>query len=637
MGTMCNCGAAEKGGCKHLVMLKNLWQAQEKLIITTVSGLLIVFGWLIGRLELTPLLANSLMVMAALVAGYRIALSALHALRFWVLGINALVTLAAVGAIVIGEYWEAAVVTFLFSLGSYLEARTMDKTRDALRKLMELAPQVAHVKKDGEEIEIPADEVQKGDLVIVRPGERIPVDGRVLKGQASVNQSAITGESLPVEKTVGDAVFSSTINEAGYLEIETEQSGGDTTFARIIELVEEAQGEKARSQQLLEKFARYYTPGIIAISALTYLITKNPIISLTLLVIACPGALVIATPVSIVAGIGNAARQGVLIKGGEHLEKTGKIQVVVLDKTGTLTQGKPQVTGVWVKSGSERDLLLKAAAVEKLSEHPLAKPVVQQAEEQGQLPEATEFQVIPGHGVIATVAGKRISVGNRKLVREQGTTIDAEVEERMVAKENVGHTAVIVTEDQQILGVIFIADVPREEALTLVARLKRSGIEKVVMLTGDNSRTAQAIANQLGIDEFRAEMLPEDKVAEIRNLKQQGRIVAMVGDGINDAPAMATADVSIAMGAAGTDVAMETADLVLMADRLEKLPYAIGLSRQTLRVIKQNVSFAVLVVLVLLMGVIGNVVLLASGMLVHEASVLLVILNAMRLLSYRES
>jgi Cd2+/Zn2+-exporting ATPase len=576
------------------------------------------------------------MIIAAVVAGYRIAISALHALRFRILGINALVTIAAVGAIIIGEYWEAAVVTFLFSLGSYLEARTMDKTREALKKLMELAPQVARVKKDGKEFEVPAEDVQKGDIVIVRSGEKIPVDGKVLTGRASVNQAAITGESLPVERTMGDSVFSSTINEAGYLEVETEKSGEDTTFARIIEMVEEAQGEKARSQQLLENFARYYTPGIIVIAALTYLVTKNPITALTLLVIACPGALVIATPVSIVAGIGNAARHGVLIKGGEHLEKAGKIRVVVLDKTGTLTVGQPKVTGLWVKRGTEGDMLLKAAAVEKMSEHPLAKPMVEYADHIGQLPEVTDFQVIPGHGVMAIVAGKTVRVGNRKLIRDHGITIDDELENCMATEENNGRTAVIVSEDQDILGAIFIADVPREDALTLVSRLKRSGVQKVVMLTGDNTRTAKAIAERLGIDEYRAEMLPEQKVAVIKSLKDQGHIVAMVGDGINDAPAMATADVGIAMGAAGTDVAMETADLVLMADRLEKLPYAIGLSRQTLNNIKQNVSFAVLVVLVLLMGVIGNVVVLASGMLVHEASVLLVILNAMRLLKYKE-
>lgn len=622
--------------CNHLAMVINLWQTKDKLIITVASGVMIIAGWLLGRSGSSPVLANWLMVAATIVAGYRIALSAWQALRFRVLGINALVTLAAVGATIIGEYWEAAVVTFLFSLGSYLEGRTLDKTRDALRKLMDLAPQVAVIRKGEAEIKIPAEKVKKGDIAIVRPGEKIPVDGIIIKGEASINQSAITGESLPVDKTVGDKVFSSTINEAGYLEIVTEKSGDDTTFARIIELVEEAQEKKAPTQQLLEKFSKYYTPSIILIAILTYALTKNPLTALTLLVIACPGALVIATPISIVAGIGNAARQGVLIKGGEHLEKAGKIKTVVLDKTGTLTQGRPQVTGVWVNSGTESELLTKAAAIEKFSEHPLAKSIVQQALENGQLMEASEFKVMPGHGVRGILAGKKICVGNRKLIQEQGVVIEPRIEEQMRVKEDAGQTAVLVAEEDQVLGLIFIADVPREEALTLVSRLKRSGVEKVVMLTGDNRRTAKAIAAQLGIDEYRAEMLPEDKAAAIKSLQKEGKIVAMIGDGINDAPAMAVADVGIAMGAAGTDVAMETADLVLMADKLDKLPYAIGLSRQTLTNIKQNVTLAVTVVLVLLLGVIGEVVVLASGMLVHEASVLLVILNAMRLLKYRE-
>lgn len=607
----------------------------EKLIVTSVSGLLIVVGWLAGRLEMSSLVINSLMVVAAVVAGYRIAYNALLALRYRILGINALVTLAAVGAIIIGEYWEAAVVTFLFSLGSYLEARTMDKTRDALRKLLELAPQMANVRRGEEEVVLSAEDVVKGDIVIVRPGEKIPVDGKVIKGQSAVNQAAITGESMPEEKTIGDFVFSGSINEAGYLEIETERSGEDTTFARIIEMVEEAQSEKARSQQLLENFARYYTPGIIVVAALTYLITKNALTALTLLVIACPGALVIATPVSIVAGIGNAARQGVLIKGGEHLEKAGKIQVVVLDKTGTLTKGQPQVTGLWSLTGDEDSLLLKAAAVEKLSEHPLAKPIVERASGMGKIPQAENFSLLPGHGVMGQVAGTRVAVGNRKLLWDLGLQISQEIEARLAEEESNGRTAVLVAEGHEIIGLIYIADVPREDAKTLVARLKQAGVERVVMLTGDNQRTAQAVANQLGIDQVWAEALPEDKLAVIKGLKNEGKVVAMVGDGINDAPAMAAADVGIAMGAAGTDVAMETADLVLMADRLDKLPWAIGLSRQTLRNIKQNVTFAVLVVLVLLVGVVGNVVVLASGMLVHEGSVLLVILNAMRLLKYR--
>ncbi|HHT69947.1 MAG TPA: cadmium-translocating P-type ATPase [Firmicutes bacterium] len=602
---------------------------------TFLAGALIALGWVLGRLFPQNSATDVLMIAAAVIAGWRIAWSAWQALRFRVLGIPALVTLAALGAIAIGEYWEAAVVTFLFAFGSYLEARTLDKTRGALRELLEMAPQVARVKRGGGEEEIPAAEVQVGDVVIVRPGEKIPVDGQVVTGEATVNQAAITGESVPVEKTVGDKVFGGTINEAGYLEIETEKAGEDTTFARIIALVEAAQQEKPRTQELLERFAHYYTPGIMIISLLTFLITGNPVIALTLLVIACPGALVIATPVSIVAGIGNAARHGVLIKGGEHLEKIGRIQTIVLDKTGTLTVGRPELVGLWARSGDEDKMLRLAGAVEKLSEHPLAKPVVAAAESKGLLPEATSFRVLTGRGVVAEVEGRQVAVGTPRLMAELGITVDEEATERLQKEEARGRTAVLVAEGQEIIGAVFLADTPRPEAYRLVEQLKKSGIRNVVMLTGDNARTAEAIATELNLDEFYAEMLPEDKVNVIKQLRQSGQVVGMVGDGINDAPALATADVGIAMGAAGTDVALETADLVLMADRLDKLPYAISVSRATLGNIKQNVVFAIIVVLALLAGVLGQTIVLASGMLVHEASVLLVIINAMRLLRYR--
>ena len=602
---------------------------------TFLAGALIALGWVLGRLFPQNSATDVLMIAAAVIAGWRIAWSAWQALRFRVLGIPALVTLAALGAIAIGEYWEAAVVTFLFAFGSYLEARTLDKTRGALRELLEMAPQVARVKRGPDEEEIPAAEVKVKDVVVVRPGEKIPVDGQVVTGEATVNQAAITGESVPVEKAVGDKVFGGTINEAGYLEIETEKAGEDTTFARIIALVEAAQQEKPRTQELLERFAHYYTPGIMIISLLTFLITGNPVIALTLLVIACPGALVIATPVSIVAGIGNAARHGVLIKGGEHLEKIGRIQTIVLDKTGTLTVGRPELVGLWARSGDEDKMLRLAGAVEKLSEHPLAKPVVAAAESKGLLPEATSFRVLTGRGVVAEVEGRQVAVGTPRLMAELGITVDEEATERLQKEEARGRTAVLVAEGQEIIGAVFLADTPRPEAYRLVEQLKKSGIRNVVMLTGDNARTAEAIATELNLDEFYAEMLPEDKVNVIKQLRQSGQVVGMVGDGINDAPALATADVGIAMGAAGTDVALETADLVLMADRLDKLPYAISVSRATLGNIKQNVVFAIIVVLALLAGVLGQTIVLASGMLVHEASVLLVIINAMRLLRYR--
>ncbi|MDK2887399.1 MAG: Zn2+/Cd2+-exporting ATPase [Thermoanaerobacter sp.] len=625
---------APVGGLFRLERLRELWVAYDKLMITLGSGLLILLGYLAGRLG-WPAAANGLMVLATLLAGYRVAASAWQALRFRVVGINALVTLAALGATIIGEYWEAAVVTFLFSLGNYLEARTMDKTRAALRKLMELAPRVARVRREGTEVEVPAEEVEPGELVLIRAGDKIPVDGRVVRGRAAVNQAAITGESLPVQKEPGDYVFSGTMNESGYLEVEAERTGEETTFARIMQLVEEAQEEKARIQRWLENFARYYTPGIMAVSVLTYLVTRDALLALTLLVIACPGALVIATPVSIVAATGNAARHGVLIKGGEHLEKAGRIRAVVLDKTGTLTRGRPLVKKVRVWRGSEKEMLLKAAAVEKLSGHPLAKPLVERAESLGEIPPAENFQVHPGCGVTGTVDGEIIRVGNRRLMQEASIPVPVDVENYLAGEESAGRTAVLVAIGEEIWGAVSIADEIRDEAKNLVSRLKAAGVRKVVMLTGDNQRVARAVARELGMDEYQAEVLPEGKVEAIRRLKQEGLVVAMVGDGINDAPALAAADVGIAMGVAGADVAMETADIVLMSGRLDKLPYAIGLSRETLKNIRQNVTFAILVVAVLLLGVMGQKVVLASGMLIHEASVLLVILNAMRLMSYR--
>ena len=602
---------------------------------TLIAGTLIALGWSLGRLYPGNIGTPVLMLTATVIAGWPIARQAWQALRFRVLGIPALVTIAALGAIAIGEYWEAAVVTFLFALGSYLEARTLDKTRGALRELLELAPQVARVRQGQEEIEMPAAKVKVGDLVIVRPGEKIPVDGEVATGMATVNQAAITGESLPVEKTVGDKVFGGTINEAGYLEIVTDKAGEDTTFARIIALVAAAQEEKGRSQELLDRFARYYTPGIMAASLLLFLFTRNAILALTLLVIACPGALVIATPVSVVAGIGNAARHGVLIKGGDHLEKIGRIDTIVVDKTGTLTMGRPKLVGMWARSGDEQEFLRLAGAVEKLSEHPLARPVVEAAEENGPLPPADAFQVWTGRGVSAKVEGRQVAVGSVKLMHELGVSIDEIALRHLEREEARGRTAVLVAEDNQIIGALFLADTPRPEAYSLVQELRKHGIHQVIMLTGDNAPTAKAIADELGLDGFSAELLPEEKVDAIKRLRQDGYVVAMVGDGINDAPALAAADVGIAMGAAGTDVALETADLVLMGDRLDKLPYAISLSRGTLRNIKQNVVFAIVVVLALLIGVLGQTVVLASGMLVHEASVLLVTLNAMRLLRYR--
>lgn len=610
---------------------------KEKIVI--YSGILIVLALIMKKLAFFPGIADVFMIAAAFIAGYPIAKNAIQALRYKILGIDALVTIAVIGALFIQEYWEAAAVTFLFIFGSYLEARTLEKTRSSLKSLLDLAPKKATVIRNGVEIEVSPDDVEVGEIVLVRPGEKIPVDGKVKGGRASVNQAAITGESLPVGKNENDTVFSGTVIETGHLEVIAEKVGEDTTFSRILEMVEEAQESKAPMQKFLERFSKYYTPGIMVLAIVVYLITWDIVLALTLLVIACPGALVISAPVSIVAGIGNGAKNGILIKGGEYLEKAGKVKVVAFDKTGTLTIGKPKVTRIQSYRLAEQDLLMLTARAEIRSEHHLGRAVIEEAKlratDNQPLTSAESFEALPGLGLQATVDGQQIFIGNRKLLTEKGIEIPSNVEADMQTEENNGQTAVLIADTEGVLGIISIADVLRDDAYDLIAGLKKAGVKRVAMLTGDNRRTAAAVAKKLGIDEYYAELLPADKVAVLKKMQLNKDIVAMVGDGVNDAPALATADLGIAMGGAGTDVAMETADMVLMTDQLDKLPYALGLSRATVNNMKQNIYFAVAVVFALLIGVLTKNVFLALGMLVHELSVLLVIVNAIRLLRYK--
>jgi len=608
---------------------------KSKKNIVIISGILILLSFLLKYINADAFITDGLMIAASVVAGYSIATNAIGALRYKVLGIEALVTVAVVGAIFIREYWEAAAVTFLFTFGSYLEAITLEKTRSSLKSLLDLAPTTASVYRDGKEIKVSPDEVLKGERVIVRPGEKIPVDGLIIKGKASVNQAAITGESIPVEKETGDSVFSTTVIETGYLELEAQKVGDDTTFARIMEMVEEAQDSKAPTQKFIERFSKYYTPGIMILSIFVYLITRDLELTLTLLVISCPGAMVISAPVSIVAGIGNGAKKGILIKGGEYLEKAGKVDVVAFDKTGTLTAGKPVVTKIQPFIGTEEDILCMAAPVEISSEHHLAKAILQETLGRSiNIEQASEFEVLSGLGVKGVVNDKNVLVGTRRLMENENIIITLKVEEYLQSEESNGQTAVIVAEQGKIAGVISIADKIRDDAYELANRLRKAGVKKVIMLTGDNKRTAEAVAKKLGLDEYYSELLPEDKVSKLNELKNNS-IVAMIGDGINDAPALAVADLGIAMGGSGTDVAMETADMVLMSDNLNRLPYAFSLSRATVKNMKQNIYFAVAVVFILLIGVLTKNVLMAFGMLVHEISVLLVIINAIRLMNYK--
>ncbi|MBD8061912.1 heavy metal translocating P-type ATPase [Oceanitalea stevensii] len=584
--------------------------------------------------------SHVLMTAAAVVAGLPILVKAVRALRHRTIAIDLLVSVAATGALVIGEVWEAAAVTFLFSVGHALEARTMTRTRAALAELVAVAPDVAVVLRDGVQVEVPSVQVATGETVLVKNGAKVPVDGVVTGGAAALVEASITGESVPVEKTEGDRVFAGTVSSGGFLTVRATGVGADTTLARIIHRVEEAQDAKARAQTFLERFSAWYTPAIIVLALVAALVSGDVVLALTLLVIGCPGALVISIPVAIVAGIGRGARDGILIKGGEHLEASARIDTVALDKTGTLTEGRPHLTDVVVlAAGLDRaDVLTWAARAEAGSEHPLARPVIEAAVAEGLpvggLPEHTD--PVPGKGVVATLDGRRVAVGNLPLLLAEGISDDGGAAAEVDRLAGLGRTPMVVALDGEVVGVVAVADRVRRDAREMVTRLHDAGVTRVVMLTGDNRRVAEAVAAEVGVVDVRAQLLPEDKLAAIEELQAGGHVVAMIGDGVNDAPALATAEIGIAMGAAGTGVAVETADIALMNDDLLRVPQAIGLARRTVSVMRQNIGVALATVGLLLAGVLTGGVTMAVGMLVHQASVLAVILNAARLLRRRD-
>jgi Cd2+/Zn2+-exporting ATPase len=611
--------------------------------VPTISGLLILASLTASRALDATLWGDILMIAAAVVAGTPVVLKAVRALTAKVIGIDLLVSVAAIGAILVRNYWEAAAVTFLFAIGHALESATLNKTRSALAELIAVAPDTAIVLRDGEQVEISAGEVIPGETVLVKNGTKVPVDGVVSGGTGALDEASITGESIPVEKVAGDKVFAGTIATGGFLQVTATGVGADTTLARIIHRVEEAQDAKARTQAFMDRFSKWYTPAIIVLALVVGLITRDVVLALTLLVIGCPGALVISIPVSIVAGIGRGARDGILIKGGEFLETSAKINAVALDKTGTLTEGRPQLTDVIALDPgfSEDDVLRLAARAEAGSEHPLARPIVEAAADRGWgapgLPDHTE--PVPGKGIVATIDGQRIAVGNMALIRTEQrdrSLGDAGATAAVAELAAAGRTPMVVARDGHVIGVVAVADRIRHDAAEMVRRLHAAGVEKVVMLTGDIEPVARAVAAQVGVDEVRAGLLPEDKLEAVAELRRQGYTVAMVGDGVNDAPALATADIGVAMGAAGTGVAIETADIALMKDNLLKLPEAVSLARRTVNNMRQNITVALVTVAALLAGVLFGGVTMAIGMLVHEASVLVVIVNAMRLLRRRK-
>jgi Cd2+/Zn2+-exporting ATPase len=636
------------------------WTTGERLevLFTILTLVFMVAGWATAKLGFAW--HNVFFFGAYLTGGYFGVRAGLQSLRQWTIDVDLLMVLAALGAAVVNAPFEGAMLLFLFSLSNVLQAYAIDRTRKAIKSLMKLRPEKALARRDGGTVLLPLGELVVGDVLVVRPGESIALDSVIIEGSSAIDQSSLTGESMPVSKRVGDPVFAGTINQTGGLEIRVTKLAKDSTIEKLVRMVEEAQTEKADTQRFLDRAEQFYAAGVILFTigliVVPILFLKEPFQAafyraMTVMVVASPCALIISTPASILAAIGGAARRGVLFKGGVHLERAATVKVVALDKTGTLTEGKPRVTDVIVdgrvvnfrndSDASALELLRLAAAVEAKSEHPLAQAIVTEAKRYGLTPgECAGFQSSSGKGASGLVNGRRIAVGNARYFAAQSISIPDSFEGQVAALQGQGKTSVVVGDideksgNARVLGAIAIADVLRADAASVVQQLKTHGIERVVMLTGDNTRVADAIAKQAGVDEFHADLLPEDKVRVIKQLKAIGP-VAMVGDGVNDAPALATATVGMAMGAAGTDVAMETADVVLMSDNLQNIVFALVLSRRARRIIYQNLSFALAVIIVLIVSALGFSLLLPIGVVAHEGSTVLVCLNGLRLLTFR--
>jgi Cd2+/Zn2+-exporting ATPase len=572
----------------------------------------------------------------------------LRAIRQFRIDVDILMVLAAVGAWIVGAPFEGAMLLFLFSLSNVLQALALQRTSKAIKALMAYRPDTALVRRGDEFISVSIEAVEIGERIVVRPGERIPLDGTVHSGNSTVDQSSLTGESMPVSKSSGDLLFAGTINLHGGLEMTVTRLAKDSAIARLIEMVSEAQGRKARTQHTIERLEQYYALGVIVLTAGMIVI---PLVffggefddvfyrAMGVMVAASPCAVVISTPATVLSAIGNGARRGVLFKGGIHVERAAEIAVVAFDKTGTLTIGRPQVSAVISASkngSSEAEVLALAASLERKSEHPLAQAIVNEAEAQSlELQEVEDFQAVPGKGVRAGIGGRTFFAGSERFSRECNGAMPAVFEETIEKLESEGKTCIVVGSDDGPAGVIAISDVLRPGTRKVVADLKATGIRRTVMLTGDNARTAAFIAEQAGLDEFHAGLLPEDKLALIEQLEKDYGPVLMVGDGVNDAPALAAASLGMAMGAAGSDVALETADIVLMGENLKNVPYVIALSRETRRTLRQNLVFAFSVIAVLVTAVLGLQIALPISVIGHEGSTVLVSLNGLRLLGFK--
>lgn len=616
------------------------WWKNRRTQTTAAAGILLILAVAMEWIGVSDNVIIPLYVATAVIGGYPSAKSAFYGLKSFSFDMNTLMTMAVLGALFIGEWSEGATVAFLFSFGNTLQTYTMDKTRQSIRALMELAPPEALVRRDEQEQRMPVEDIVIGDTIVVKPGERIAMDGVVTEGISAVNQATITGESVPVEKHAGDSVYAGTVNEHGVLEIEVTKIAADSTLVKIMHLVEEAQAQKAPSQQFVDKFSRYYSPAVLLAAAgvmvIPWLFFGAPFTEwfykgLVLLVISCPCALVISTPVSIVSAIGNSSRNGVLIKGGAYLEQMGAIQAIAFDKTGTLTHGRPSVTDIAPAAGTtEAEFLTIAASVERLSEHPLAVAIVERAKGLDLKP-VTNFKALVGRGAQAEVDGRTVYIGNPRLFEELGADLAFCLND-LESLQRQGKTVMLLGIGEKVLGLIAVADTLRANSVEAVQALQQTGMQHVAMLTGDNDRVAASIAGKLKLDAFYSELLPEDKVNTVKTLMNQYGSVAMVGDGVNDAPALAVANIGIAMGVAGSDTALETADIALMSDDLGKLSYLINLSRKTVAIIKQNIAFSIAIKLVFIILTFAGYVNLWLAVFADMGSSILVTLNGMRLM-----
>lgn len=604
--------------------------------ITLVTGILIVLGMLSKYLLQFTLGYQVILAVASIIAVIPIAVRAWSALRNKVFSIELLVSIAVIGAFIIGEFNESAIVTFLFLFGSYLESKTLQKTRTAIKGLTDMSPTTATLVTDDGTEEVDVDDVDEGDVVLVKTGSQVPVDGIVVEGNGYLNEASITGEARQISKQLKDSVYSGTMVENGYLKIKATQVGDDTTFAKIIELVEEAQDTKSKAEKFIDRFAQYYTPAVLVLAVLVFAFSRDFRLAITVLVLGCPGALVIGAPVSNVAGIGNGAKRGILIKGGEVVDTFAKVDTLVFDKTGTLTEGNTAVTTMHTYTNNADNQLALAAAIEGVSDHPLGQAIVSYADQQsaGVAPVLDDTETVKGQGICAQVGQQEVVIGNQKMLTAHNIKLNPTQLKDLNGLQAGGQSTVIMAVDGQVQLIFGIADTIRPGVKDSLAALKAQGIKKLVMLTGDNELTAQAVANELNLDEVHANLLPEEKVEYVKKLKAAGNTVAFIGDGINDSPSIANADIGIAMGS-GTDVAIDTSDVVLMQSSFPALVHAHGLAKKTVLNTRENIFIAIATVAFLLIGLIFGYIYMASGMFVHEASILVVIFNAMRLINFQ--